>query len=278
MRVWLQRTTLLVMISVAIAFVLVSYKEKSLVEGLRTSAMDAFAPVLDAVSAPIEGIAEIIGSVHELAVLRDESARLRVENERLLKWEAVARRLETENRAFRSMLNFVPQQAFRYISARVIANSSGPFVRSMVLDAGARDGIKKGQAAISGEGLVGRVSEVGENTSRILLVTDLNSRIPVRLETGRDNGMLAGDNTDQPSLIYLPPTARLVADDRVVTSGDGGVFPPGLAVGKVLAAVDGVIRVQPLVNWNRLEYVRIIDLDPTGIVGRRSRRSATRVE
>ena len=278
MKVWLQRTTLLVMISVAIAFVLVSYKEKSLVEGLRTSAMDTFAPVLDAVSAPIEGIAEIVGSVHELAVLRDESARLRIENERLLKWEAVARRLEAENRAFRSMLNFVPQLAFRYISARVIADSSGAFVRSMVLDAGARDGIKKGQAAISGEGLVGRVSEVGENTSRILLVTDLNSRIPVRLEASRDDGMLAGDNTDQPSLIYLPPTARLVADDRVVTSGDGGVFPPGLAVGKVLAAVDGVIRVQPLVNWNRLEYVRIIDLDPTGIVGRNSRRSATRVE
>ena len=89
MKVWLQRTTLLVMISVAIAFVLVSYKEKSLVEGLRTSAMDTFAPVLDAVSAPIEGIAEIVGSVHELAVLRDESARLRIENERLLKWESM---------------------------------------------------------------------------------------------------------------------------------------------------------------------------------------------
>ena len=123
-----------------------------------------------------------------------------------------------------------------------------------------------------------RVSEVGENTSRILLVTDLNSRIPVRLEAGRDNGMLAGDNTDRPSLIYMPPTARMVVGDRIVTSGDGAVFPPGLAVGTVLAAEDGVIRVQPLVNWNRLEYVRIIDLDPTGIVGRRSRRSAIRVE
>jgi len=278
MKVWLQRAAFLILVSVAVGFVLISYKEKALVEGLRTSATDAFAPVLDAVSAPIEAVSEMVGSVHEMAVLRDENARLRIENERLLKWEAVARRLESENRAFRSMLNFVPQQAFRYISARVIADSSGAFVRSMVLDAGARDGIKKGQAAISGEGLVGRVSEVGDNTSRILLVTDLNSRIPVRLEAGRDNGMLAGDNTDRPSLIYLPATARLVVGDRIVTSGDGAVFPPGLAVGTVLAAEDGVIRVQPLVNWNRLEYVRVIDLDPTGIVGRNSRQSSIRVE
>jgi rod shape-determining protein MreC len=277
-RVWLQRLAFLVMAGAAIGFLLVSHKEKVLVERIRTTATDALAPVLEAVSAPVEAITGGLNSLSEIASLREEAGRLRAENERLLKWEAVARRLEAENRAFRSMLNFVPEQPFRYISARVIADSSGAFVRSMLLGAGSVDGIKKGQAAISGEGLVGRVSEVGETTSRVLLVTDLNSRIPVRLEAGRDRGILAGDNTDQPRLVYLPEAARVAPGDRIVTSGDGGIFPPGLAVGTVATIEDDLIRIQPLVNWSRLEFVRIIDLNPLGIIGRRSRRPMLEVE
>ncbi|MCP4329330.1 MAG: rod shape-determining protein MreC [Alphaproteobacteria bacterium] len=277
-KIWVQRILLMLMVGTAVGLILIADKEKALVEELRTTATDAFAPVLEIVSAPVETATEAFESLGQLASLQGENSRLRAENERLLKWEAVARRLEAENRAFRSMLNFVPEQAFRYISARVIADSSGAFVRSMLLDAGARDGIGKGQAAISGEGLVGRVAEVGDNTARVLLVTDLNSRIPVRLETSRDRGMLAGDNSDRPRLIYLPPNARVVDGDRIVTSGDGGVFPPGLAVGTVGGLEDGVIRIDPFVNWNRLEYVRVIDLNPLGIVGRDRRRSILNIE
>ncbi len=278
MKVWAQRLAFLVLAAGAVGFVLIADKERALVEEIRMTATDALVPVLEAVSRPVETVTNAVDSLHEFAVLQEENERLRTENTRLLKWEAVARRLEAENMAFRSMLNFVPEQAFRYISARVIADSSGAFVRSMLLSAGVQDGIKKGQAAISGEGLVGRVSEVGEKTSRVLLATDLNSRIPVRLEASRDRAMLAGDNTDQPRLVYLPPTARVLPGDRIVTSGDGGVFPPGLAVGTIAAVEDGVVRVQPLVNWSRLEYVRVIDLNPLGIVGRRSRRSVLQVE
>ena len=83
--------------------------------------------------------------------------------------------------------------------------------------------------------------------------------------------MLVGDNSDRPRLIYLPPNARVVDGDRVVTSGDGGVFPPGLAVGTVAALEGDLIRIDPLVNWDRIEFVRVIDLDPAGIVGGRRR-------
>jgi len=274
LKIWLGRFGFVLMVLAAFGLILVSRKETQVVESLRADIADIFAPVLTAVSQPVETVSDTFSALRELTDLRDQVSTLRAENERLLKWEAIARRMEAENKAFRSMLNFVPEQPFRYISARVIADSSGPFVRSMVLDAGTVDGIRKGQAAISGEGLVGRVSEVGERTARILLVTDLNSRIPVRLEASRDRGILAGDNTDLPKLVFLPPTARVVPGERIVTSGDGGVFPPGLAVGVVSLAESNEIRVQPLVSWNRLEYVRIIDLQPAGIVGRSGRRIA----
>jgi len=255
------------MILAAFGLVLIGRKETGVIEEIRTTVTDAFVPVLDAASRPVETVSDAFSAFSELARLRAENERLRAENDRLIRWEGLARRLEAENKAFRSMLNFVPEQPFRYISARVIADSSGAFVRSMLIEAGAASGIAKGQAAISGQGLVGRVAEVGERTARLLLATDLNSRIPVRLESGRDRGVLAGDNTDMPKLIFLPPTARVIPGDRIVTSGDGGVFPAGLAVGTVAVVEDGIIAVEPLVDWNRLEFVRVIDLRPTGIVG-----------
>ena len=268
-KVWLQRFAFVLMVMAAFGLVLIGRKETQFVENLRTSVTDALLPVLNAISAPVETVSDAFGSIGNIGHMQAEIDRLKTENERLLRWEAVARRLEAENKAFRSMLNFVPEQPFRYISARVIADSSGAFVRSMLLDAGAANGIQKGQAVISGEGLVGRVAEVGERTARIILVTDLNSRIPVRLESSRDRGILAGDNTDQPQLIFLPPTARVIPGDRIVTSGDGGVFPPGLQVGTISVVDDGVIRVAPFVDWSRLEFLRVIDLDPSGIVGAR---------
>lgn len=267
-KIWFQRLGFSMLVVAALTLIIVGRQEQELVENVRISVVEAVSPLLDTLAKPAEFVAEAVSTVGELAHLRGENARLREENQRLLRWEAVARRLEAENKAFRSLLNFVPEQPFRYISARVIADSSGAFVRSMLLAAGAENGVQKGQAAISGEGLVGRVAEVADHTSRILLVTDLNSRIPIRLESSRDRGILAGDNTDRPRIIYLPQTARVMPGDRVVTSGAGGVFPPGLAIGTIVPTEDDQVRVQPFANWNRLEYVRIVDINPEGIVGK----------
>jgi rod shape-determining protein MreC len=102
------------------------------------------------------------------------------------------------------------------------------------------------------------VVEVGRNSSRLLLLTDLNSRVPVIVEASRYRGVLAGDNSDQPKLIFLPTNAKVNVGDRIVTSGHGGVFPPGLAVGVVSSIGDGNIRIEPLVDFSRIEYVSIL--------------------
>jgi rod shape-determining protein MreC len=77
---------------------------------------------------------------------------------------------------------------------------------------------------------------------------------------------LAGDNTDQPRIVHLPAGAPVTPGDRIVTSGHGGVFPPGIAVGVVASVDEDGVRVRPYVNWHRLEFVRVVDYSPRGII------------
>jgi rod shape-determining protein MreC len=145
------------------------------------------------------------------------------------------------------------------VTARVIANSGGAYARSVMANAGRENGVVRGEAAVTGEGLVGRVSEVGSRAARILLVTDLNSRVPVIVEGSRQRAVLAGDNSEHPRLRYLEAGAAIRIGDRIVTSGQGGVFPPGLPVG-VVAVFDGELaRVELFVELSRVDYLRLVD-------------------
>jgi rod shape-determining protein MreC len=119
---------------------------------------------------------------------------------------------------------------------------------------------------LTGDGLAGRIAEVGRRSARVLLLTDINSRVPVLVERTRDRAILAGDNSNHPQLLYLKPRAELRVGDRVVTSGDGGVFPAGLPVGVVDSIEDGVVGIAPFVDWDRMEYLRIVDYALGGIL------------
>jgi rod shape-determining protein MreC len=183
-----------------------------------------------------------------------------------MQWRAVAERLEAENKALRNQLRFAPDPRLAFVTGRVIGDSGAAFVRSVIVTAGARDGAAKGQAAMTAEGLAGRVQEVGNTTARVLLITDINSRVPVLVERTRDIAMLAGSNGDEPQLLYLLPTASPQPGDRIVTSGHGGVLPAGLPVGIVSAVNDGVVVVQPLADLHRLEYLTLVDYGLSGVL------------
>jgi rod shape-determining protein MreC len=238
-----------------------------LVERVRTAVTDALAPIMAAVERPVAAIESGVENAKNLLALREQNVALRAERDALMQWQAVARRLEAENRELRAMLQMAPDPRVRYVTARVIGNSAGAFVREVLIAAGARDGISKGQAALTGEGLAGRVTEVGNRSARVLLLTDINSRIPVLLEHSRHRAILAGDNSNRPRLLFLPPGAVPEAGDRIVTSGDGGAFPAGLPVGVVGSVEEGVVTVLPFVDWDRLEYLQLVDYELTGFIG-----------
>ena len=228
-------------------------------EALRISAADDAAPILDMLSRPPAAIEYIFDRGQGMIHIYQDNLRLVEENKRLLRWQQTALALASENTQLRDLLKLTPAAAVSNVTARVIASSGGAFLRSLLVDAGNNVGVVRDQAAVTGEGLVGRVYEVGARTARILLITDLNSRVPVIVERSRQRAILAGDNSRLPSLSYLDPATAVRSGDRIVTSGEGGVFPPGLPVGIVNAVDRGSPRVEPYAELSQVEYVRIVD-------------------
>jgi rod shape-determining protein MreC len=261
-----QRFIMLILIAASVVVIVLGKADTLLFERVRGGFADAMSGVLELASQPANAAGAAVQRVHDVVALYRENDRLRQENERLLQWQQVAQTLAAENARLRGLLNLVPEPMISFVSAKVIANSGGSFVRSVLVNAGRAEGVVRGQAAITGEGLVGRTAEVGERAARVLLITDLNSRVPVIVESSRERAVLAGDNSEQPRLIYLPPRSPVKVGDRIVTSGHGGVFPPGLPVGVVASTADGVARVEPFVELSRLDFVRIVDFGLGGVL------------
>ena len=237
-----------------------------LFDRLRVAVSDAAAPLLEFVSQPLAAAAAGVRNLEGLFDVYHDNTRLREENARLLQWQAAAQRLGRENAELRGLLKFAPENMASFVTAEVIDNSGGAFARNVLVNAGSRDGVRRGQAAVTGEGLVGRVAEVGERAARVLLLTDLNSRIPVILEQSRERALMAGDNSDQPRLLYLPANVMPKPGERIITGGAGGVFPPGLPVGVVSSVDGGIIKIEPYAELSRLEYLRVVNFGLEGML------------
>lgn len=264
-RAAVQRLTLPVLVIASVLLIILGKADEVTVRALRNAVADAAAPVLTAFSQPIvagENLAERAG---DLLALYRQNARLRAENARLLHWQQAALTLAAENAELRRLTRLVPAPMVSFVSARVIAGSGGSYVRSVLVDAGRQAGVARGQAALTGEGLVGRVTAVGARTARVLLITDLNSRVPVFVGRARQQAILAGDNAARPRLEYFARAAAIRPGERVVTSGQGGVFPPDVPVGIVASADGGGPRVEPFAALSRIEFLRIVDRGPIAL-------------
>jgi len=265
-RIWFRRVAIAVLVLGGGALVVLDRSGSSLGERIRADLQDLATPALEAVSVPIDMAGEWFGSLEALYAVQERNESLRRQVAALELWRAEAQRLIAENEQLRELLQVVPDGHRRVVTARVIADSGGAFVQSMLLNAGEGDGLRRGLAVTNELGLVGRIVEIGQRSARVLLVTDRNSRIPVVVERTRDRAILAGDNSGAPNLDHLPVDPDIAVGDTVVTSGHDGVLPPGVPVGEVVDVGPGGIRVRPHVNWNRVEFVRVIDYQPRGLV------------
>lgn len=276
LRALVQRFAFLLLMAAAAGLLIIGRADTNLAERIRVAVMDATLPVFEVLSRPVSAIHRARESVERVFFVFEENARLREENARLKQWQDVARRLEPENARLRRLLAAGVAPPNTFVTARVVADTSGPFVRTMLLSAGERDGVEKGQPVVAEGGFVGRLSEVGSRSSRVLLLTDLNSRVPVLVEGTGTRAVLAGDNSRLPKLEYLPAGAELRVGDRIATSGDGGLFPLGLPIGIVVSVGEGATRVQPFVDLDRLEFVRVVSFEsprlPAAEFGRAGRR------
>lgn len=262
----LAKLTLPVLIVAAFGLMLLGKADAVLAERARMGLADALAPIYAVLAGPLSRVRGTLADADDLVAIRAENARLRDENERLRRWQSVALALDAENQRLKGNLNWVPDPAPSYVTARVVNEAGGVYARAVLLSLGPNHGITKGEIALDERGLVGRVTEVGTRTARVLLITDLNSRIPVTLENSRARAILVGTNGDRPRLLYWSEGTPPAEGERVVTSAEANVFPANLPVGIVHYSATNAPEVEPAARLDRLEIVRIFDYGNRGIV------------
>jgi rod shape-determining protein MreC len=266
-RLALQRFALGILVILAFAAMLIGKADTVLVENARVVALDLASPALEAIARPVAVANRAIADLKEFATLREENARLREENARLLAWQTAARRLENENTRLRELAQFREGPEASFITARIVGDSVSAYVRGALVNVGRGAGVTPGQAVVTGEGLAGRIAEVGDHSARVLFVTDVNSRLPVQVERTRERAILAGDNSPLMRLTLAQTLQGIQRGDRIVTSGHGGSFPVGIPVGEVVQTENGSVKVRPFADFSRLEFVRVVDYGVTGLVG-----------
>lgn len=262
----LARLTLPVLIAAAFGLMLLGKADTLVAERARVALSDALAPIYAVMAQPLEHAHQVLQNGQRLLSVYQDNARLREENQRLRRWQAVALALDAENATLKANLRWIPDPPAPFVTARVVADAGGVYARSVLLAASPSHLITKGQIALDDRGLVGRVTEVGARSVRVLLITDINSRVPVTLEGSRARAMLMGTNGPRPRLMHWPEGVHPAEGERVVTSGDAGAFPPGLVVGTVRYNASNQPEVEPAARLNRLEVVRLFDYGLGGVL------------
>jgi rod shape-determining protein MreC len=247
---------------VSLALLILWRTDNPRLERVRMALIDRAAPSMTLVSGPIDLGSNLVRDYREFIDVYGQNRALRREIQSLRGWRERARLLEEENAQLRALNRVKLPPRTTFVAGDVIADSGGPFREAVIVNVGRSDQIEDGAAAVDGSGLVGRVVGVGERASRLMLLTDFSSRVPVVIKRGGSRAMLAGDGTPAPKLEFIDGGDRMQPGDLVETSGDGGVFPPDVPVGHVVATPGGTWRVSLLADYARLEFVRLLRYRP----------------
>lgn len=236
------------------------------VEALRMSLMDRMLPTIEWSVRPVTFFSRLVSDYEEIDRVYEQNRELRRELQRMKGWREAALQLEEKNARLRALNNVRLSPRIRFITGEVLTDSGSPFSQSALLNIGRIDGVQDGSATVDGLGLVGRVSGVGDRTARVILLTDLNSRVPAIVQPSGQRALLTGDNTTAPLLEFVDERDRVRPGDRVVTSGDGGVFPADILVGTVAVDPSGRLRTRLAAEYQRLEFIRVLRQAPGEVI------------
>lgn len=250
---------LLVVACLCLAVVFIVWRiDSPRVERFRAQVVDAVVPNMDWAMVPVTGTINLIRDFQSYQRLSEQNSELRSELRQMQAWKEAALQLEQENARLLDLNNVRLDPRLTYITGVVMADSGSPFRQSVLLNVGSRDGVRDGWAAMDGIGLVGRISGTGRNTARVILLTDAASSVPATIQPSGQSALIAGDNSAAPLIDFLENPDKLRPGDRVITSGDGDVFPAGLLIGQVASDPSGRLRVRLSADYERLEFLRVL--------------------
>ena len=223
---------------------------------LRSGAADIVAPFWAAVLVPVAELQAAAGSVADYFGAVDKVRRLEG-RERIYRLDRQRyEQTNHENRELKALLKIVEPSRERVGVFAISGSSTGAYVQYALISGGRRQGVKSGQPVLAVAGLIGRTVEVGEHAARVMLMTDVSSRVPVRIVRTGLPALLVGKNMPLLDVdLSGPSNADIRIGDRLVTSGDGGLFPPGLPVATVVSVTGDLPEARPAALPDGLDYV-----------------------
>ena len=228
------------------------------VRNAKSFVSDFLAPFTYFFNKPVKEISAVFEDVKSAGSLRDQNIRLKSELRRIKVLNSKVASKELELLELRELLKVLPKNKNNIVTGRAITAPGGIFANTVLINAGKDYGIKIGQPAISSLGLVGYVVNVGPKTSRILLIIDINSMIPIYLTESNWPAIVQGQNGELLKIKFLSSEARPIDGEAVETSGHGGRLPPGINIGKLFKSFSDTYFVKTSVDFHRLTYISVI--------------------
>ena len=228
------------------------------VEKFRALVIDTFVPSFEWMLRPMTSVVKLAQDYQSYEKLLEQNKELRRELQQMKSWKEAALQLEQENARLLDLNQLRVDSKLTHVSGIVVADSGSPFRQSVLLNIGSRDGIQDGWAAMDGLGLVGRISGVGSSTSRVILLTDNASQIPVIIQPSGQQAILVGDNSYAPPVELIENVDLVRPGDRIVTSGAGGVLPAGLLIGTLALDPNNRLRARLAADYERLEFLKVL--------------------
>ncbi|HIF61938.1 MAG TPA: rod shape-determining protein MreC [Candidatus Pelagibacter sp.] len=251
-----QRFSLFVLIIFSIILIYVETIKSKPFDYLRSFIKDTIYRGSVIVSSPAKGIKIFSNSFKAHMKVFEENSRLKEENKELKDKKYNNSFLIVENNELKKIIDEKKAASSNLVTARVILDKKSPYLNSFIIGSGGNKKIKNSMSVLDGLNFIGRIVNVNFFSSRILLITDLNSKIPVVIEPGGYNAILSGRGDNRPALDYLPKNHTLKSGNKVYTSGKEGIFKPGIPIGEVILS-----NSTPLVNLasdiNQITFVNI---------------------
>lgn len=258
----LRRLVLGLLVFLMLGMFLLSRIDNPRAEQFRMTLVDRFYPGFDWVLKPVTSVTRMLADFQSYASVYQKNQELRGELQSMKGWREAALQLEQKNAQLLALNNVKLNPRLSFITGEVTTDSGGPFSQSALVNIGRQDGVRDGSAAVDGLGLVGRIVGVGERTSRVLFLSDVNSAVPVVIVPAGRRAIVRGDNTVVPPVDFLDSQTGVQAGSRVMTSGDGGVFPSDILIGQVVVDPQGRYRVRLAADYENLEFIRVLQTTP----------------
>ncbi len=252
-----QTLTVCSLMLVALLMMFMHHRDNNIVSRSRAVMQDALMPVVHFLSTPAQFMASISERAKDVSLLYTENKYLRMDNDRLLQWQNIAKHLESENKELRGLLGLPAPKKSSYISARIIGKGADLKSQTIIVSHDYGKKLKVGYAVITAQGLLGRIIESSQNTAHILLLGDHQSRLPVKHEATSMPAILSGSTDGSTYLKFVENPDSYTVGDRIL-SGNNEHFPSNLVIGEVSAIRKNMIKVTPYANTDTISFVSII--------------------